>query len=111
MDGYSLCTYAHCFTGVPKINQGGVLFVDPRLLALQALALALALDLDGKRVTLSSSSSPHPHVLQVDVREYYTDKATGEYRPGYKGVTLNPSQWKALKDAAEAVDAMVDAIK
>lgn len=63
-----------------------------------------------KRVT-SSSSSPDPHVLQVDVREYYTDKATGEYRPGYKGVTLNPSQWEALKDAAGAVDAMVDAIK
>lgn len=43
----------------------------------------------------------------MDIREYYI-KDTGELAPGLKGISLNPSQWEALKSSAEIVDEMVD---
>jgi hypothetical protein len=29
----------------------------------------------------------------IDIREYYTDQASGEERPGKKGIALSPEQW------------------
>lgn len=47
---------------------------------------------------------------QVDIREHYC-KDTGEFAPSFKGITLNPSQWQALRDAAETVDGALHEIK
>lgn len=32
----------------------------------------------------------------VNIREYYVDKATGEEKPGSKGIALTKEQWEAL---------------
>lgn len=33
----------------------------------------------------------------VNIREYYVDKASGEERPGSKGIALSVEQWQELK--------------
>lgn len=33
----------------------------------------------------------------VNIREYYLDKASGEEKPGSKGIALNKEQWEELK--------------
>ncbi|KAL1748744.1 transcriptional Coactivator p15-domain-containing protein [Schizophyllum fasciatum] len=40
----------------------------------------------------------------VDIREYYIDKASGEGRPGKKGIALNAEQWNALKQSINTID-------
>ncbi len=46
----------------------------------------------------------------VDVREYYSDK-DGTMKPGKKGISLTPEQWKELKLAAPLIDAEVAKLK
>ncbi|CED85265.1 Transcriptional coactivator [Phaffia rhodozyma] len=43
----------------------------------------------------------------IDLREYYTDKTTGEAKPGSKGISLSPDQWAILKGSMNAVDALL----
>lgn len=38
----------------------------------------------------------------VDIREYYTDKKSGEEKPGKKGISLTLDQWNALKEQVTA---------
>ena len=42
----------------------------------------------------------------VNIREYYIDKATGEERPGAKGIALTVDQWNALKDSVRSARCM-----
>ena len=37
----------------------------------------------------------------IDIREYYQPGGEGEYRPGKKGISLNVSQWNALKSVID----------
>ncbi len=43
--------------------------------------------------------------MQVDIREMYQDKASGELKPGLKGLVLTPDQWATLAAAMPAIDA------
>lgn len=36
-------------------------------------------------------------MILVNIREYYTDKNTGEEKPGSKGIALTVEQWNNLK--------------
>jgi hypothetical protein len=49
--------------------------------------------------------------ILVDVREYYADKASGESKPGNKGISMTPEQWEALKAAIPLIDAEVQRMK
>ncbi|CAM9932992.1 unnamed protein product [Ectocarpus sp. 6 AP-2014] len=44
--------------------------------------------------------------ILVDIREFYLKEAK-EYRPGKKGMSLNPSQWEILRSAAGQIDANI----
>ncbi len=46
----------------------------------------------------------------IDIREFYTD-ASGEAKPGTKGISLTPQQWEALKAAIPFIDAEVLRLK
>jgi hypothetical protein len=50
-------------------------------------------DLGGKK---KASVSVFKGKALVNIREYYLDKATGEEKPGSKGIALNVEQWEAL---------------
>lgn len=39
----------------------------------------------------------------ADIREFYTDKESGEWKPGKKGITLNKQEVEKLKDLLEYV--------
>lgn len=39
----------------------------------------------------------------VDIREYYTDKASGQEKPGKKGISLQMDDWNTLKGLTEEV--------
>ena len=39
----------------------------------------------------------------IDIREYYTDKSSGEDKPGKKGISLKPEEWKKLLAIGEKV--------
>ncbi|CAM9724689.1 unnamed protein product [Ectocarpus fasciculatus] len=41
--------------------------------------------------------------ILVDIREFYLKEAK-EYKPGKKGMSLNPSQWEILRSAAGQID-------
>ncbi|KHJ88628.1 transcriptional Coactivator p15, partial [Oesophagostomum dentatum] len=41
----------------------------------------------------------------IDVREYYTDKASGELRPGKKGISLTKEQYQNFKAIMNEIDA------
>ncbi|KAJ6586953.1 transcriptional Coactivator p15-domain-containing protein [Mycena vulgaris] len=43
----------------------------------------------------------------VDIREFYTDKASGEAKPGKKGISLGVEQWEALKGNAATIDDLI----
>uniref|UniRef100_A0A8R1YXI0 Transcriptional coactivator p15 (PC4) C-terminal domain-containing protein n=1 Tax=Pristionchus pacificus TaxID=54126 RepID=A0A8R1YXI0_PRIPA len=45
----------------------------------------------------------------IDIREFYMDKASGEMRPGKKGISLNPEQYNNFKKAMGEVDKKVAA--
>ena len=36
--------------------------------------------------------------LLINIREFYDDKATGEEKPGSKGIALTVQQWNKLKE-------------
>jgi Transcriptional Coactivator p15 (PC4) len=42
---------------------------------------------------------------QIDIREMYQGKASGELKPGLKGLVLTPDQWATLAAAMPAIDA------
>jgi hypothetical protein len=43
----------------------------------------------------------------VDIREFYNDKATGEQKPGTKGVMLNMEQWGKIVHSLEGIKAAI----
>ncbi|KAK3268183.1 hypothetical protein CYMTET_23303 [Cymbomonas tetramitiformis] len=45
--------------------------------------------------------------ILVSVREYYQDKASGEMKPGFKGLSMNTDQWKVLHDNADTINEAV----
>ncbi|TFK44715.1 transcriptional Coactivator p15-domain-containing protein [Crucibulum laeve] len=51
-----------------------------------------------KRVTVRAFKG----IPLVDIREYYG--ATGEEKPGKKGISLTLEQWETLKDSSDAID-------
>ncbi|GAB1522560.1 hypothetical protein RhiTH_005681 [Rhizoctonia solani] len=57
-------------------------------------------EISGKRrVTVRSFNG----LKLVDVREMYTDKASGELKPGKKGISLSEEQFMGLVNAHEAI--------
>jgi Transcriptional Coactivator p15 (PC4) len=46
-----------------------------------------------KKVTVGSFKG----MVLVNIREYYTDKNTGEEKPGSKGIALTVEQWNKFK--------------
>lgn len=62
-------------------------------------------ELSGKRrVTVRKFRSN----ILIDIREYYEDKASGEERPGKKGISLTKEQYEKLKELMPEID---DAVK
>ena len=51
----------------------------------------------GRRISLSSFKGKR----LINIREYYEDKKSGEMKPGKKGITLNPAEWKNLLAVAD----------
>ncbi|VDO55436.1 unnamed protein product [Haemonchus placei] len=41
----------------------------------------------------------------IDIREFYTDKASGEMRPGKKGISLSKEQYQNFKAVMSEIDA------
>lgn len=66
---------------------------------------SFALDLPGtRRVTVSTYRGG----LYVDIREWYTDKKSGETRPGKKGISITPEQWEKCVANAGEVDRLMN---
>jgi len=66
------------------------------------------LELEGnKRVSVREFKG----MALIDIREYYKDKASGDLKPGKKGIALTTAQWEALKEAAPAIDKLVEKLK
>ncbi|KAJ1352283.1 hypothetical protein KIN20_008582 [Parelaphostrongylus tenuis] len=40
----------------------------------------------------------------IDIREYYSDKSTGEIRPGKKGISLSREQYQNFKAVLDEID-------
>jgi len=60
-----------------------------------------ALDLPGtRRVTVSTYRSG----LFIDIREWYPDKKSGEWKPGKKGISLTVTQWEKCVECAGTVE-------
>ncbi|BFZ53596.1 hypothetical protein PYCC9005_000624 [Savitreella phatthalungensis] len=53
-----------------------------------------------RRITVQT----YQNRAMVSIREYYTDKASGELRPGKKGISLPLEQWNMLKKVFNEVD-------
>jgi hypothetical protein len=65
-------------------------------------------ELSGKRrVTVRKFRSS----ILIDIREYYEDKASGEERPGKKGISLTKEQYEKLKELIPEIDTAVKNIK
>lgn len=65
-------------------------------------------ELSGKRrVTVRKFRSS----TLIDIREYYEDKASGEDRPGKKGISLTRDQYEKLKELLPEIDAAVNKMK
>ncbi|KAF7376171.1 Activated RNA polymerase II transcriptional coactivator p15 [Mycena sanguinolenta] len=47
----------------------------------------------------------------IDIREFYVDKASGETKPGKKGVSLSVEQWQELKQATKTLDELIAQVK
>lgn len=47
---------------------------------------------DKRKVTISVFKGK----VLVNIREFYEDKATGEEKPGSKGIALSVEQWRSL---------------
>lgn len=61
-------------------------------------------ELSGKRrVTVRKFRSS----VLIDVREYYEDKASGEEKPGKKGISLTIDQYEKLKELLPEIDAAI----
>lgn len=61
-------------------------------------------EISGKRrVTVRKFRSS----VLIDIREYYEDKASGEDRPGKKGISLTKDQYEKLKELIPEIDAAV----
>ena len=45
----------------------------------------------------------------VNIREFYTDAASGEEKPGKKGITLSPESWEVVKASIAETDAALSA--
>jgi len=56
-----------------------------------------------KRITVRK----YQGTVLIDVREYYTDKGSGEEKPGKKGIALTTAGWEALKKCIPDIDAEV----
>lgn len=44
----------------------------------------------------------------IDIREYYNDKGSGELKPGKKGISLSPEQYRQLKTLLDDIDAKLE---
>lgn len=61
---------------------------------------ATSISLDAKkRVTVRLFNG----IKLVDIREYYEDKNTKEWKPGSKGISLNELLWKKLLESQEEI--------
>ncbi|KAL1735497.1 transcriptional Coactivator p15-domain-containing protein [Schizophyllum commune] len=58
-------------------------------------------DLGGKK---RASTSEFKGQRYINIREYYVDKASGEEKPGKKGIALNAEQWKVFKQNIDTLD-------
>lgn len=54
----------------------------------------LPITLGGKRKVMVSTFKGK---LLINIREFYEDRATGEEKPGNKGIALSLEQWNSLK--------------
>ena len=58
-----------------------------------------------RRATISAFKGRH----YVDVREWYSDAASGAPKPGKKGISLGPDQWARLVAGLPALAAALAA--
>ncbi|ODV77688.1 PC4-domain-containing protein [Suhomyces tanzawaensis NRRL Y-17324] len=67
----------------------------------------VVIELDSKkRVTIRKFKN----IKLVDIREFYVDKASGEKRPGAKGISLTEEAWTKLVGSVSQVDAALAAL-
>ena len=43
----------------------------------------------------------------IDVREFYAEKGTGTMKPGKKGISLSPEQWRKLVESVDLVEGLI----
>jgi hypothetical protein len=60
-----------------------------------------------KRVSVSDFRG----MTLIDIREYYLEKSSGEFKPGKKGIALTLDQWEHLKKNIERIDKLVETHK
>lgn len=65
-------------------------------------------ELGSKKVVTVSSFNGRP---LVDIREYYQDKATGESKPGRKGIALTEEIYRTLMELKPEIDASLKEAK
>lgn len=53
-----------------------------------------------RRVSLSTFKGKQ----YLNIREYYQDKGSGQWRPGKSGITLTKTEWKQLLDLQPQVN-------
>lgn len=66
---------------------------------------------ESKRLTVRKWNSK----LLIDIREYYKDKQSGDWKPGKKGISLTLEQYQVLRDVIldsnHAWDQLIDSMK
>ena len=55
---------------------------------------------------MRSFSAPEGKNL-IDIREVYLDKNTDTMKPGKKGISLNPEQWRRLVESIDLVEGLI----
>lgn len=81
-------------------------FNMPKRVAQTETAASIELDAK-KRVSVRLFNG----IKLVDIREFYEDLKTGEFKPGAKGIALNEETWKKLLEAKDEITAALMALE
>eukprot|EP01118_Nematostelium_gracile_P013493 TRINITY_DN509_c0_g1_i2.p1 TRINITY_DN509_c0_g1~~TRINITY_DN509_c0_g1_i2.p1 ORF type:complete len:194 (-),score=53.68 TRINITY_DN509_c0_g1_i2:39-620(-) len=64
----------------------------------------------GSSEYLRARISKFKNMTLIDIRKWYKDKASGEIKPGNKGISLTEQQWESLKENMNRIDTAISKI-